>query len=152
MTDYYMINKQVLVIKSEDSDKYTAISDFEGKNIAAESGSAGESLITESIPNATLIEKDQQIDALTELVAGTVDAVVIDFTMANYLINKEGSNFSELKICDNILNSENEYYTIAFRKGSDLTAEVNKYLTELKENGKIAEIAEKYGLTDALVK
>ena len=152
LTDYYMINKQVLVIRSEDSDKYTAVSDFEGKNIAAESGSAGESLITESISGAVLIEKDQQIDALTELVAGTVVAVVIDFTMANYLINKEGSNFSGLKICDNILDSESEYYTIAFRKGSDLTAEVNKYLSELKESGKIAEIAEKYGLTDALVK
>lgn len=152
MSDYYMINRQVIVVKNANSDKYTNIKSFDGMNIAAESGSAGEALISKDMEKARLIEKDSQIDALTELVAGTVDAAVIDFTMANYLINKEGSDFSGLKILDGIVESQNEYYAIAFRRGSDITERINKILSDLKKSGEIADIAKKYGLENALVK
>ena len=152
MSDYYMINRQVIVVKNTDSGKYTNIGSFDGMNIAAESGSAGEELISKVLSKAKLIEKDSQIDALTELVAGTVDAAVIDFTMANYLINKEGSNFSGLNILDGIIESQNEYYAIAFRRGSDITEKVNKILSDLKKSGEIADLAKKYGLENALVK
>ena len=152
MSDYYMINRQVIVVKNTDSDKYANSQSFDGTNIAAESGSAGEELISKALNKAKLIEKDSQIDALTELVAGTVDAAVIDFTMANYLINKEGSNFSGLKILDGIIDSQNEYYSIAFRRGSDITEKVNTILSDLKKSGEIADLAKKYGLENALVK
>ena len=40
-----------------------------------------------------------------------------------------------------------EEYGIGFRKGSDLTAEVNKIMAELTEDGTLVKLAEKYELT-----
>ena len=151
LTDYYMLNRQVLVVATKNADKYTSVESLDGANVAAESGSAGESVITESLTNSTYIEKDAQIDVLTELIMGTVDAGVIDYVMANYLINKEGSSFAGLTIVENALTTQDEYYSIAFRKGSDVTAKVNAILKDLKADGTVDTIAQKYGLVDAIV-
>ena len=40
-------------------------------------------------------------------------------------------------------------YGIAFRKGSDMVEAVNAAIAELTEDGTVAEIAERYGLTDS---
>ena len=152
MTDYYMLNRQVVVIKGENESKLNSLDALSKATIGAESGSAGEEFIQNKLKDAKYIEKDAQIDALTEVFSGTCDAAVIDYTMAYYLINKEGSNFSKLKILDGIIDVEDEYYSVAFRKGSDITEEVNKYLKELKEDGTVEKLADKYGLKDAIVK
>ena len=152
LTDYYMLNRQVLVVASKNADKYTSVDALDGASVAAESGSAGESVITESLTSATYIEKDAQIDVLTELIMGTVDAGVIYEVMAKYLINKEGSSFADLTIVENVLTTQDEYYSIAFRKGSDVTAKVNTILAQLKSDGTVDTLAKKYGLTDAIVK
>lgn len=149
MTDYYMLNRQVVVVR--EGAAFTDAASFAGVNVAAESGSAGEDFIKSVLTDAEYIEKDVQIDALTELLFGTVDAAVLDYTMAYYLINKEGSNFSTLAILEGELKAEDEYYAIAFRKGSDLVAEVNGILAELKADGTVKTIAEKYGLEGAIV-
>ena len=151
LTDYYMLNRQVLVVATKNADKYTSVESLAGANVAAESGSAGESVITESLTSSNYIEKDAQIDVLTELIMGTVDAGVIDYVMANYLINKEGSSFADLTIVENALTTQDEYYSIAFRKGSDVTAKVNAILKDLKADGTVDTIAQKYGLVDAIV-
>lgn len=151
LTDYYMLNRQVLVVATKNADKYTSVDSLAGANVAAESGSAGESVITESLTSSTYIEKDAQIDVLTELIMGTVDAGVIDYVMANYLINKEGSSFADLTIVENALTTQDEYYSIAFRKGSDVTAKVNAILKDLKADGTVDTLAKKYGLVDAIV-
>ena len=151
LTDYYMLNRQVLVVATKNADKYTSVESLDGANVAAESCSAGESVITESLTNSTYIEKDAQIDVLTELIMGTVDAGVIDYVMANYLINKEGSSFADLTIVENALTTQDEYYSIAFRKGSDVTAKVNAILKDLKADGTVDTLAKKYGLVDAIV-
>ena len=151
LTDYYMLNRQVLVVATKNADKYTSVESLDGANVAAESGSAGESVITESLTSSNYIEKDAQIDVLTELIMGTVDAGVIDYVMANYLINKEGSSFADLTIVENALTTQDEYYSIAFRKGSDVTAKVNAILKDLKADGTVDTLAKKYGLVDAIV-
>ena len=151
LTDYYMLNRQVLVVATKNADKYTSVESLAGANVAAESGSAGESVITESLTSSNYIEKDAQIDVLTELIMGTVDAGVIDYVMANYLINKEGSSFAGLTIVENALTTQDEYYSIAFRKGSDVTAKVNTILAQLKSDGTVDTLAKKYGLVDAIV-
>ena len=151
LTDYYMLNRQVLVVATKNADKYTSVDSLDGANVAAESGSAGESVITESLTSSNYIEKDAQIDVLTELIMGTVDAGVIDYVMANYLINKVGSSFADLTIVENALTTQDEYYSIAFRKGSDVTAKVNAILKDLKADGTVDTLAKKYGLVDAIV-
>ena len=152
LTDYYMLNRQVVVVKADNAEKFSSAEALKNATIAAESGSAGEDYIKENLASANYIEKDAQIDVLTELLAGTVDAGVLDYTMAYYLVNKADSNFSSLKIVENVIDVQDEYYSVAFRKGSDVTAKVNDILSQLKADGTVENIAKKYGLQDAIVK
>lgn len=90
-----------------------------------------------------------QLGALTEVKAGTSDIAVIDSVMANYYVNKD--NFSDLTILtgeDFIF--DNEYYAIGFRKNGNTKDYINYALYTIQENGTLATIAAKYGLTDAL--
>ena len=58
-------------------------------------------------------------------------------------------DYADLEIIDE-LSSDVEYYAIGFKKGSDLTAKVNDAIKQLEENGKLMELAEKYGFENVL--
>lgn len=147
----YMKNKQVVVVKAENAASITSVSDLEGKTGSAESGSAGEDAIKANAAlAANLVGQESQAKALLEVKSGTADYCVIDAVMAKYLIG-EGTDYADLTILETVLNADDEYYAVAFRKGSDLTERVNEILAELYADGTIDAIAAKYGLTDVLV-
>jgi len=83
----YMYNTQVAVVKKENVDKYKAIADFAGLNIAAEGGSAGEKVIQENdLLKGGLKSVSAQTDALLEVLSGASEAAIVDLTLAKALI------------------------------------------------------------------
>ncbi len=142
-TDAYVLNEQVLVMSSDVIDNYTDTDSLADLTFAAESGSAGAAVIEDLGygDNCTMVTA--QSDALMEVASGSVDACVIDSTMANSMTG-EGTSYSGLS-AGLILTSEE--YGIGFRLGSDLTEEVNQIIAEMKEDGTLQELADKYGLT-----
>ncbi len=152
-TQKYMENKQVIVVRSEDASKYTDLASLATAAFTAEDGSAGEKTLKASatLKNAKYVAQETQAKALQEVLSKTSDAAVIDFIMANYLINKTGSNFSGLKILEVTDFAEPEFFGVGFRKNSDLAVKVNSILDGMRTDGTMKTIAEKYGLADALV-
>lgn len=152
-SEEYMLNKQVIVIRKADASKYTDIASLKDASLVAEENSAGENSIKAdaTLKDNNYVALSGQTDALKEIIAKTSDAAVIDYTMAKYLLSKESGDFKDLAILD-VKFSDDEFYGIGFRKGSDLTAKVNEILAGLEADGTIKEIAEKYGLADSLVK
>ena len=142
-TKAYAKNAQVVVMKS-DSD-YSSTADLVGKTVVAEAGSAGESAIQddESLSQADYVSKSVQTDCLMEVAAGTADAAVLDLTLATAMIG-EGTDYANLAIKDE-LNAEE--YGVAFRKGSDVAEAVNAAFDELKADGTMQKLADKYSLT-----
>ena len=142
-TKAYAKNAQVVVMKA-DSD-YSSTADLVGKTVVAEAGSAGESAINddESLSQADYVSKSVQTDCLMEVAAGTADAAVLDLTLATAMIG-EGTDYANLAIRDE-LNAEE--YGVAFRKGSDAAEAVNAAFDELKEDGTMQSLADKYSLT-----
>ncbi len=142
VSDAYVKNAQVVVAKADVAAKYSSLEEMKDLSFAAETGSAGEGVIKD----ATIADYTgvlAQSDALMEVASGSVDACVIDITMANAMTG-EGTSYANLtQVCS--LNEEE--YGIAFRQGSDLTAKVNEIMATLKTNGKLDAIAEKYELT-----
>ena len=63
----------------------------------------------------------------------------------------EGKTYSNLSIMKDVKLGDDEYYGIAFRKGSDIVAAVNTAISELVADGTVKTIAEKYGLQDSIV-
>ena len=108
--------------------------------IAVEKGSAGETEAKKLSNN--VVSLSAQSDALKEVKSGTADACIIDSTMANSM-TKEGTDFSNLGYSISLTTEE---YAAGFRKGSDLTAEVNRILAELKTDGTMDKLSEKYGV------
>ncbi len=141
-TKAYAKNAQVVVVK-EGTD-YTSTADLAGKTVVAEAGSAGETAIAEDagLAQADYVSKSVQTDCLMEVAAGTADAAVLDLTLANAMIG-EGTDYANLKIVDE-LNAEE--YGVAFRKGSDAAAAVDAAFDELKADGTMEALADKYDL------
>ena len=142
-TKPYAKNAQVVIVK--DGTEYSSTADLVGKTVVAEAGSAGEAAIEgdENLAQADYIAKNVQTDCLMEVAAGTADAAVLDMTLANAMIG-EGTDYAGLKIVDE-LNAEE--YGVAFRKGSDAAEAVNEAFDELKADGTLGALAEKYELT-----
>lgn len=144
----YLENRQVLVVRAEDAEKFEA--SLEGASVIAEQGSAGEELMNsdKTFEKATCTPVASQATALMDVAAGTSDVAVIDYVMAGGSVG-EGTDYKNLVIVDK--NFESEEYGIAFRKGSNVTAEVNKIITEMMQDGNLIVIADKYGLTNILI-
>ena len=141
-TKAYAKNAQVVVMKA-DAD-YSSTADLVGKTVVAEAGSAGESAINddESLAQAEYVSKSVQTDCLMEVAAGTADAAVLDVTLASAMIG-DGTDYANLAIKDE-LNAEE--YGVAFRKGSDTADAVNAAFDELKADGTMQALADKYSL------
>ncbi len=148
ITDPYLNNRQVLVVKADKAEQYKE--SLDGAAVVVEAESAGDELANsdESFAGATVTAVDAQATALMDVEAGTSDVAVIDFVMASSSIG-EGTSYEDLVLLD--LGYPAEQYGAAFRKGSDVTDEVNKIIDELISDGTLPEIAEKYGLTDILI-
>ena len=142
VSDPYVINAQVVVMKKDALANYASADALSGLTIAVESGSAGESCANE-IAGATVVPLQNQGSALMEVAAGTSDACVIDITMANAMTG-EGTSYADLGYQ---LSLSEELYGVSFRKDSDLTAEFNKFMAELKANGTLEALAAEYSLT-----
>jgi polar amino acid transport system substrate-binding protein len=141
-----MLNKQVVVTTKEIASTVTGFDSFAGKIGAVEEGSAGDSYLKE-LTGSTKTGFTSQLDALKEVSLGTADFVVLDEQLAKAYVGH--GDYANLEIVTT-LSSDPEYYAIGFKKGSELTAKVNKTLEELAADGTIAEIAKRYNLVTAI--
>lgn len=142
ITKPYVKNAQVVLVK--EGTVYESTASLIGKAVAAEQGSAGEKVILadDNLKQATLVPKTLQTECLMEVKAGTSDAAVLDLTLANTMTGK-GTNYEDIIIVDHLAEED---YGVAFRKGSDICAEVNKIFDKLVADGTMGKLAEKYGL------
>lgn len=162
ITDPYLLNTQAMVMKADREEEIMA--DVSGLTVVAEQGSTGEGKIQGTIEddetvlvsakeyfaNSNYVPADSMAKALLEVKAGTADVALVDSVCALAMVG-EGTDYSDLVVnMDN--NFGDQFYGIAFRKGSDFTEQVNTAIAELLADGTIDELAAKYGLTDALIK
>lgn len=142
ISDAYAGNSQVVVMKKDSLSKYADADAIKNADltIAVEKGSAGETEAKKLSKN--VVSLSAQSDAPKEVKSGTADACIIDSTMANSM-TKEGTDFSTLGYSVSLTTEE---YAVGFRKGSDLTAEVNRILGELKTDGTMDKLSKQYGV------
>lgn len=149
ISDPYVMNKQVVVIRSEDAAQYVDAASLADASLVAEAGSAGQSVVEDpesglNADNLTTVTK--QTDALLEVASGASDAAVLDWTLAKNMIG-EGTDFSDLMMIDGLDLAEEEY-GIGFRKDdTELCNQVNEIMKELVADGTLPALADKYGLS-----
>ncbi len=141
VTNAYVINAQVVVMKEDKLANYKDAASLKGVTFAVESGSAGEDIAKEQGYNYK--GYTAQSDALLAVKTNKADACIIDITMANAMTGK-GTDYTDLGIGVTLTSEE---YGIACRKNSNLVDAINKAMTELKEDGTLDKLAKKYNVT-----
>ena len=144
-TNAYCNNAQVVVLPAEKADQYKDIESLKSLRFAVEAGSAGEAAAEEN--GFTFTAVNAQSDTLMEVQAGTSDAAIIDLLMAGAMIG-EGTSYPELVYTTELTSEE---YGVGCRKDSDLTAYINEQFVALSKNGRMEEIARKYGVQASLI-
>ena len=144
-TKPYLNNAQVVVVSNDKAGEITSVDAAADLSFAVESGSAGEAAAEENGFNYVAVKT--QADAVMEVSAGTSDACIIDLLMAGAMVG-EGTSYDNLT---HTVELTTEEYGIGCRKDSDLAAYINDELKALYDDGTMEEIANKYGVQDAIV-
>ncbi len=136
-TDSYATGVQVIIVK-EDSAIATP-DDLEGKKIGVQEGTTGHIYCSDDYGEDNVIAYTTGANAIEALKTGKVDCVVIDNEPAKEFVAAN----TGLKILDTEYVTED--YAIAVGKDNDeLLDKVDKALNELKEDGTVQQIVNKY--------
>ena len=137
-SDPYFSIKQVIVVK-EDNDQIKTPADLVGKTVTAQIGTTGD-LYASKIQGVKMKRFDTNPQAVQELLNNNANAAVMDDLVASEAISKN----SGLKMIE-ITDAEVENYGIGVKKeNTELLEKINTALEALKNNGKLAELTQKY--------
>lgn len=137
-TPYYLAN-QVIITKADSPLTLDKPEDATQFKVGALNGSTGQIFMTEKFVDTKLMPKDKlfkyptNLEAITDLLNGNIDFVIIDDSAAQ--------GFSRTKPISVVLKIEtNESYGIAMPKGSPLNAKIDAALRDLIDSGEVASI------------
>lgn len=136
----YAVNQQIVVMSADKAADYTTVESLKDLTFAVENGSAGQEAA--EAQGFKSVAVNAQSDALLEVSSGSVDACIIDSTMA-IAMTGDGTDYANLTTTVSLAE---EQYGISFRKDSDMTEKVNAYLEEFKADGTLQALSEKYGV------
>ena len=138
LSEPYMENSMVFVVANGSG--IASQADLEGKTVAVQSGSTAQDILKESGLNITESALATNVECLQNLELNLCDAVFMDSVVANFEIKESGKDYVVLP--DGL---ETEEYAIGFRKNDQaLRDEVQRILSEMKADGKLGEISEKW--------
>lgn len=150
-TKPYFSNPQVLVSREETVadtgvPQYTALSQLSGKVVSCQTGSISDILVNSVVSNVTYSYFNNRADMLTALQNGKVEAVPFDEPVASLAV---AQNPAFTILPERIVE---DHYGIALQKDSELTAQVNDAIVQLKADGILEEMKKKWTGSDESVK
>ena len=135
-SDSYATGIQSIIVPN-DSD-IASPDDLAGKKIGTQRGTTGYIYCSDDFGDENVVAYDDGLTAVQALNNGQVDAVVIDNAPAQEFVAANPG----LKVLDTSYAEED--YAIGMAKGSSLEAAVNAALEELKADGTLQAIVDKY--------
>ncbi len=136
-TQSYATGKQVVIVK--ENSPITSIDNLAGKKIGVQSGTTGDIYCTDDYGQDCVNQYKEGSLAVAALLQEQIDCVVIDNEPAkNFVARNEG-----LKILETEYVSE-DYAAAVSKENGELLKKIDNAITELKNEGKIEEILNKY--------
>lgn len=140
LSEPYMKNEMIFVVPGGSEIK--SMDDLSGKTVGVQTGSTAQEILEASDIYSKIEVKplEDNVTLLNQMELGFSDAVFLDSVVANYLITSNNKDYVVLPG-----NLESEEYAVGFRKNDQaLRDEVQKTLSEMKKDGKMGEISEKW--------
>lgn len=143
-TNPYLSNSQIIIVQA--GSEYKAKADFEGKIVGIQLGSTAQAALDSNADFAGKLKEvkkySNNVEALLDLKAGRVDAVVMDAVVGRYYISSNNAA-DTYRVLDEDLGKES--YGVGVRQEDKaFLAELDKVLGEMKEDGTAAEISKKW--------
>jgi len=136
-SDTYAHASQVIIVKADSAFKDK--DDLKGKKVGVQQGTTGDIYVTDEYGDGSVERYAKGMEAVQSLSQGKVDAVIIDGEPAKVYVKE----VQGLKILDKSYTDED--YAIAVKKGNTvLLNKINAALKDLKSEGKLDEIVNKY--------
>lgn len=139
-TGYINIEQRLLVRKDES--RFTSMDDFvkdEKLKLGTQTGTTNYETAAKYLPQERIQAFEQFPFAVQALLAGDIDAVIIDETAGQGYV---GENADKLKLIGPSLSSDQLGFI--FPKGSDLVSPVNKVIDAMKADGTLEKLSVKY--------
>ena len=142
-SDPYFNASQAIIVQKGSAIKTRT--DLNGKKVGVQQGTTGDTYCTNEkgendIKVGSVERYNKGVDAITDLVNGKIDAVVIDDFPATKFVDKNPDKIAKLGEA-----LTKEEYAIAVKKGdTDMLKTVNDVLAELKSSGELDKIIDKY--------
>jgi len=141
-SDPYYEAQQALVV-TEDNDEIASVDDLGGAVVGAQDATTGETYANDETDASEVRGFPEGPDAIAALRSGQVDATIIDQPVAVDAEEQQGG----IKIVEEI--QTDELYGFAVAPDNDgLREDVNDALTDLKDDGTISDLYEKYFKTE----
>jgi len=138
---YYIAN-QVIIARQDNQIKIEKLEDITKYKVGAQNGTTGQIFVQENLVDKKLMDKNNlrkystNIEAITDMLNGNVDFVIIDDSAAQ--------GYGKLKPLQIVFKIEtNEEYGIALQKESIYKEKINAALDELIQSGEVVNIIAK---------
>jgi polar amino acid transport system substrate-binding protein len=133
---YYLTPQSLLVVPGSD---ISTVDDLSGKTVGAQDGTTGEFYAQDNTDAGEVRGYPEGPDAINAVKAGQVDAVIIDYGVAQDAVKKG----TDVEIAQKIVT--NELYGYPMAEDNDaLREKVNDALAEIKEDGTLTRLYQKY--------
>ena len=144
----YLQDRQSCIVKVSDT-SITDNASLMGKKIGSQAGTTGIDAAEASTDESNVYSYTKALDAVMDLQGGKLDAVITDTPVAKLLLAQ--LNDANLTISPTVT-FDVEYYGIAIPKGNtDLKTKIDASIQRMTDDGTIAALVEKWGITSGLV-
>ncbi len=139
---YYIADQAVAVMKGGEitSDNVDDALNAEGKIIAVQSGTTGESFAQENFGNATVQPYGNATDCFAAMQSGQADAVIMDKAVVESML---ASAYTDAEIVKTVATGE-EYAVAVAKDNPALTKAINEAIAKLQEDGTIDDLVKQY--------
>ena len=145
MTEGYLANGKTILCRASESDKYKSLADIDKPEVRVmvNPGGLNEKFANENLTHATIIVYQKNEEIPTQVAEGNADVMITEITEAPWYVQNDSRLAAPLL---------NEPFThgeigVLMRKGQDdLQQMVNNTIRQMKSDGTLRSLHEKYGL------
>ena len=145
MSDGYLCNGKTILCRSSEVDRYQSLADLDKPEVRVmvNPGGLNEKFANENLPHATIIVYQKNEEIPNQVAEGNADVMITESTEAPWYVQNDP------RLAAPLLNSPFTHGQIGvlMRKGQDdLLTLVNAVIAQMKADGTLRQLHEKYGL------
>ncbi len=145
MSDGYLCNGKTILCRSSEVDRYQSLADLDKPEVRVmvNPGGLNEKFANENLPHATIIVYQKNEEIPNQVAEGNADVMITEITEAPWYVHNDP------RLAAPLLNAPFTHGEIGvlMRKGQDdLLTLVNSVIAQMKTDGSLRQLHEKYGL------